>query len=162
MWLTKSDSYRFGMTGTGKDWKVPLTACALMTSWRPHGPIIGPCSPHGGTQGSAPPFTSGPPPQLSRDELNPPSLSSTIYSNFQGAKMRSSVATATSPPEEPVQRLVAVKSEKEGQKGGSAKLSEHDHFFWTYTEEPHRTRRNAIIKVHPEVRLPKFCHSDLN
>jgi sphingolipid delta-4 desaturase len=26
----------------------------------------------------------------------------------------------------------------------------HD-FFWTYTEEPHRTRRMAIIKAHPEV-----------
>ena len=25
-------------------------------------------------------------------------------------------------------------------------------FFWTYTEEPHRTRRIAIIKAHPEVR----------
>jgi len=25
-------------------------------------------------------------------------------------------------------------------------------FFWTYTEEPHRTRRLAIIKAHPEVR----------
>ncbi|EGP82913.1 unnamed protein product [Zymoseptoria tritici ST99CH_3D7] len=24
-------------------------------------------------------------------------------------------------------------------------------FFWTYTEEPHRTRRQAIIKAHPEV-----------
>lgn len=24
-------------------------------------------------------------------------------------------------------------------------------FFWTYTEEPHRTRRIAIIKAHPEV-----------
>lgn len=29
----------------------------------------------------------------------------------------------------------------------------HD-FFWTYTEEPHRTRRLAIIKAHPEVRHP--------
>ncbi|KAL9084772.1 MAG: hypothetical protein Q9159_005057 [Coniocarpon cinnabarinum] len=28
-------------------------------------------------------------------------------------------------------------------------------FFWTYTEEPHRTRRNAIIKAHPEV--TKLC-----
>jgi sphingolipid delta-4 desaturase len=27
----------------------------------------------------------------------------------------------------------------------------YDHFFWTYTEEPHRTRRLAIIKAHPEV-----------
>ncbi|KAL8850142.1 MAG: hypothetical protein Q9221_004903 [Calogaya cf. arnoldii] len=30
-----------------------------------------------------------------------------------------------------------------------------DHFFWTYTEEPHRTRRQAIIKAHPEV--TKLC-----
>ncbi|KAG9230578.1 fatty acid desaturase-domain-containing protein [Amylocarpus encephaloides] len=33
-------------------------------------------------------------------------------------------------------------------------LKEHD-FFWTYTEEPHRTRRQAIIKAHPEV--TKLC-----
>lgn len=26
-----------------------------------------------------------------------------------------------------------------------------DQFFWSYTEEPHRTRRQAIIKAHPEV-----------
>jgi sphingolipid delta-4 desaturase len=25
-------------------------------------------------------------------------------------------------------------------------------FFWTYTEEPHRTRRLEIIKAHPEAR----------
>lgn len=30
-----------------------------------------------------------------------------------------------------------------------------DKFFWTYTEEPHRSRRQAIIKAHPEVR-PSF------
>ncbi|KAA8649146.1 hypothetical protein EYZ11_006058 [Aspergillus tanneri] len=30
-----------------------------------------------------------------------------------------------------------------------------DHFFWTYTEEPHRSRRLAIIKAHPEV--TKLC-----
>jgi hypothetical protein len=29
----------------------------------------------------------------------------------------------------------------------------YEHFFWTYTEEPHRTRRMAIIKAHPEVQL---------
>ncbi|KAH6674647.1 fatty acid desaturase-domain-containing protein [Halenospora varia] len=33
-------------------------------------------------------------------------------------------------------------------------FKEHD-FFWTYTEEPHRTRRMAIIKAHPEV--TKLC-----
>ncbi|EEH43341.1 uncharacterized protein PADG_08266 [Paracoccidioides brasiliensis Pb18] len=30
-----------------------------------------------------------------------------------------------------------------------------DHFFWTYTEEPHRSRRQAIIKAHPEI--TKLC-----
>lgn len=34
----------------------------------------------------------------------------------------------------------------------SIDVKEHD-FFWTYTEEPHRSRRMAIIKAHPEVRL---------
>jgi sphingolipid delta-4 desaturase len=29
----------------------------------------------------------------------------------------------------------------------------HDEFFWTYTEEPHATRRQAIIKAHPEVHI---------
>lgn len=33
--------------------------------------------------------------------------------------------------------------------------NDHDQFFWTYTEEPHRTRRMAIIKAHPEV--TKLC-----
>jgi len=65
--------------------------------------------------------------------------------------MRSSVATATSPALEPVQRLVPLESKNAGQKGGLT-VSEDDHFFWTYTEEPHRTRRQAIIKAHPEVR----------
>ena len=31
----------------------------------------------------------------------------------------------------------------------------HSKFFWTYTEEPHRSRRQAIIKAHPEV--TKLC-----
>lgn len=31
-------------------------------------------------------------------------------------------------------------------------------FFWTYTEEPHRTRRLAIIKAHPEVRSSFFFY----
>lgn len=29
-------------------------------------------------------------------------------------------------------------------------------FLWTMTEEPHRTRRKAILKAHPEVSLTKF------
>ncbi|TDZ15928.1 Sphingolipid delta(4)-desaturase [Colletotrichum sidae] len=37
----------------------------------------------------------------------------------------------------------------------TATESKERDFFWTYTEEPHRTRRLAIIKAHPEV--TKLC-----
>jgi len=51
-----------------------------------------------------------------------------------------------------------VENTKEDKDGGEVErvepleVKEHD-FFWTYTEEPHRTRRMAIIKAHPEVCL---------
>lgn len=32
-------------------------------------------------------------------------------------------------------------------------------FFWTYTEEPHKTRRLEIIKAHPEVGSEVVQHS---
>lgn len=35
-----------------------------------------------------------------------------------------------------------------------------DHFFWTYTEEPHRSRRMAIIKAHPEVHFDQIMTED--
>jgi hypothetical protein len=63
--------------------------------------------------------------------------------------MRSSVTTATIPPREPANRRFTVKAEEQAEKPQHEK--ENDHFFWTYTEEPHRTRRMAIIKAHPEV-----------
>ncbi|KAI9729917.1 MAG: hypothetical protein M1818_008357 [Claussenomyces sp. TS43310] len=44
-------------------------------------------------------------------------------------------------------RLRAVADSRSGGK--------KDQFFWTYTDEPHRTRRQAIIKAHPEV--TKLC-----
>ena len=53
--------------------------------------------------------------------------------------MQSTVVTATAPPS------TSVKVEL-----GATSLDEHS-FFWSYSEEPHRTRRQAIIKVHPEV-----------
>jgi sphingolipid delta-4 desaturase len=62
--------------------------------------------------------------------------------------MRSSVSTATVPSKEPVPRGFTVRAEKQEE---PMVENEHDHFFWTYTEEPHRTRRMAIIKAHPEV-----------
>ena len=46
-------------------------------------------------------------------------------------------------------------STKAQSKGDSTQPSirTHDDFFWAYTEEPHRTRRQAIIKAHPDVAL---------
>ena len=35
---------------------------------------------------------------------------------------------------------------------------DNDRFFWSYTEEPHKTRRQAIIKAHPEVGPPKILY----
>jgi sphingolipid delta-4 desaturase len=64
--------------------------------------------------------------------------------------MRSSVAIATVQPNKAPRKLSAVANG--GRKLASTpKEDEHDKFFWTYTEEPHRTRRMAIIKAHPEV-----------
>lgn len=48
-------------------------------------------------------------------------------------------------------RLNGAAAAAQAQKEVDKKM--HD-FFWTYTEEPHRTRRLAIIKAHPEVRHP--------
>ncbi|KAF2280585.1 sphingolipid delta4-desaturase [Westerdykella ornata] len=62
--------------------------------------------------------------------------------------MQSSVATATVSPrkKQNIQKVGVSETPKE---------EDHDRFFWTYTEEPHRTRRQAIIKAHPEV--TKLC-----
>jgi sphingolipid delta-4 desaturase len=60
--------------------------------------------------------------------------------------MRSSVTTATAPIREPAKRSLTATADP-----ATAKGEHDDNFFWTYTEEPHRTRRMAIIKAHPEV-----------
>ncbi|KAF2742476.1 sphingolipid delta4-desaturase [Sporormia fimetaria CBS 119925] len=62
--------------------------------------------------------------------------------------MQSSVATETAMPRKRanITKLGAT---------GASPSNDSDHFFWTYTEEPHRTRRQAIIKAHPEV--TKLC-----
>ncbi|KAF2736382.1 sphingolipid delta4-desaturase [Polyplosphaeria fusca] len=64
--------------------------------------------------------------------------------------MRSSVATATVPPKKPERRVLKATADEK-----TAAANDHDSFFWTYTEEPHRTRRMAIIKAYPEV--TKLC-----
>ncbi|KKK26983.1 hypothetical protein ARAM_002613 [Aspergillus rambellii] len=62
------------------------------------------------------------------------------------------VAAAKNPPK-------ASKPQQDGEPSTRIPPAEtasvEDHFFWTYTEEPHRSRRQAIIKAHPEV--TKLC-----
>lgn len=68
--------------------------------------------------------------------------------------MRSSVSTVVTSgiQSETVAATAISKTEKETAISNPVEgHNDADHFFWTYTEEPHRTRRQAIIKAHPEV-----------
>ncbi|EON62857.1 sphingolipid delta-4 desaturase [Coniosporium apollinis CBS 100218] len=68
--------------------------------------------------------------------------------------MRSSVATAVIEPVK-VSNVAQRKGPEQVSASAPPTESDHDRFFWTYTEEPHRTRRQAIIKAHPEI--TKLC-----
>jgi sphingolipid delta-4 desaturase len=62
------------------------------------------------------------------------------------------------PPRKPANRSFTVTAEKQdaaADKEEHTTKEEQDKFLWTYTEEPHRSRRMAIIKAHPEV--TKLC-----
>jgi sphingolipid delta-4 desaturase len=65
--------------------------------------------------------------------------------------MSSSVSTAT--VSQPQQTVAGAKAAPQAQEQASSGSDKHDDFFWTYTEEPHATRRQAIIKAHPEVHI---------
>lgn len=74
--------------------------------------------------------------------------------------MPSSVITATAAEPQLIHAKPA-QQEKSGTEQASLPADDGDEytrFFWTYTEEPHRTRRQAIIKAHPEVRIPTKPH----
>ncbi|KAK4896652.1 sphingolipid delta-4 desaturase [Elasticomyces elasticus] len=66
--------------------------------------------------------------------------------------MSSSVSTATltsrtSHKSSVINETAAGKEQVSAPEDGK----DYDRFFWAYTEEPHRSRRQAIIKAHPEV-----------
>ena len=63
--------------------------------------------------------------------------------------MPSTVATDTVSQTQAGQRANKTASGKE--QAPTKIPGEQDDFFWTYTEEPHKTRRQEIIKAHPEV-----------
>jgi sphingolipid delta-4 desaturase len=70
--------------------------------------------------------------------------------------MSSSVSTATVslPQQTAAGAKTAVPQQKaQEQQQQASKGNKQDEFFWTYTEEPHATRRQAIIKAHPEVHI---------
>ena len=70
------------------------------------------------------------------------------------ATMSSSVSTATvSLPQRTVAGAKAAVPQQKAQEPQQASKGKQDEFFWTYTEEPHATRRQAIIKAHPEVHI---------
>ena len=63
--------------------------------------------------------------------------------------MSSSVTTSTIPARENENVPNVATQEKE--QASTIIPGEQNDFFWTYTEEPHKTRRQEIIKAHPEV-----------
>lgn len=68
--------------------------------------------------------------------------------------MSSSIATTTTVPTRTAASRQFTTKEGAAEQVSSTPQNDHDRFFWTYTEEPHRSRRQAIIKAHPEVRFP--------
>jgi sphingolipid 4-desaturase/C4-monooxygenase len=77
---------------------------------------------------------------------------SSVVSTETQARIRVSAQTA-SPPSSTTEREMVQPALQQDPS------SNNDHFLWTYTEEPHRTRRQAIIKAHPEV--TKLCGPEL-
>lgn len=64
-----------------------------------------------------------------------------------------SSATVTKTPK--LRKSASSSSSKKSKSSDAPATTTNDDFFWTYTEEPHRTRRIAIIKSHPEI--TKLC-----
>lgn len=54
-----------------------------------------------------------------------------------------------------------IRSRKDNKPGPAGKdsLPDDQSFLWTYTEEPHLSRRKAIIAKHPEVSLCRYSSS---
>jgi sphingolipid delta-4 desaturase len=75
--------------------------------------------------------------------------------------MARSVTTSMNSSSKSTEPAVNGSADGNGSENAAAAAAERD-FFWTYTEEPHRTRRLAIIKAHPEVCLAASWQSQLD
>ena len=67
--------------------------------------------------------------------------------------MSASTSTVTTAANKTSNGKATLKTKSDSKTDSPLTGKEQD-FFWTYTEEPHRTRRMAIIKAHPEVPFP--------
>ncbi|TQS31369.1 hypothetical protein Golomagni_08350, partial [Golovinomyces magnicellulatus] len=74
------------------------------------------------------------------------------------AQLAISLATTMPSTTSPTAAGVTKRSSSGTSTPDSESSSKTADFFWTYTEEPHRTRRMAIIKQHPELRSPANFH----
>ena len=86
----------------------------------------------------------------SRSDHQPCSFTSNTRSpGVAKQTMPTSVSTTTvTTAVDPTKEIHHANSEEVSHEQAS---SDYDRFFWTYTEEPHKSRRQAIIKAHPEV-----------
>lgn len=93
-------------------------------------------------------------PQVQQETCTTPPPKVPLLTRWAVTTMAPPVATETIASSEGPQkaRHRTVADSKKGVELPPSTKDEHDQFFWTYTEEPHRTRRQAIIKAHPEVR----------
>lgn len=85
--------------------------------------------------------------RLAVEEHNPPTMANSATTTKSVGVERRKPANAGADSEIGTNGAATA-----AQAQAEADAKERD-FFWTYTEEPHRTRRLAIIKAHPEVRM---------
>ena len=79
-------------------------------------------------------------------------MSSSVATTITQPQLKQRIALAETAParQEPASSTTKTKTQED-----------YDRFFWTYTEEPHKTRRQAIIKAHPEVDTPPMIGSKI-
>lgn len=93
--------------------------------------------------------------------MAPPSSSSTVTSARRRDNNDKTIRLNGKPGAEAQDSAAAAAADDEPELQRDPIEVKYRDFFWTYTEEPHRTRRLAIIKAHPEVSNRTICATKL-